>query len=162
MTNEVNTINFSINIENLRLDLESIIKNEVNRRVKKQLAKALEEEKIALRKEYEEKMPVISLGGRRKGNTYRLLLFAQLLASGKPNRNIIVVSHTEAYARTLQIKVADMANVAFYHSVKLDYSRVLKYENGSRIHFLGRTMYESSYTKGLSDSIFLFDDSFYI
>lgn len=146
----------SINLDGVEVDisLDKAIEKEVERRLTK------EREKI--RKEFEDKLPVINLGGRRQGNTYRLLLYAQLLASGNPEQNIFVVAHRMDYAKLLCRQVAEtLAYLNVGASVNI-MSQSIEFPNGSRILFISKHIendrYRNGYFYGLRNISFLYDN----
>lgn len=144
--------NVSITVDGVKVDiaLDKLIETEVNKR--------LEEERQKVRKE----LPVINTWKRRNGNTYRTLLYAQLLASSEPEQNVFVVTHTDSYAKDLLRKISDIANIAFWPigEAKIE-ARYFQLVNGSRIHCISANRFtDSRYLKGLKNVTLLFDESF--
>lgn len=152
MTNK--TANVSIAVDGVKVDiaLDKLIETEVNKR--------LEEERQKVRKEF----PVINTWKRRNGNTYRTLLYAQLLASSEPEQSVFVVTRTDSYAKDLLRKISDMANIAFcpIGETKIE-ARYFQLVNGSRIHCISSNRFkDSSYLIGRKNVTLLFDESYYI
>lgn len=145
--------NLTINLDDVEvsIDLKKIIDREVENRVK--------EVEKKLKKKYESEKLRIDHGGRREGNTYRTLLYAQLLASEKPDRNIFVVTHNYHYAKDI---FKDCADTAYKIGAKVIAARrLIVYPNNSRVFFV---VYDPDYefearTRGLRNVEFLFDNS---
>lgn len=145
--------NLTVNLDDIEvtINLEKAIQIEVEKRVKDIEKK--------LKKQYEGEKLSIDHGGRCEGNTYRTLLYAQLLASDKPDRNIFVVTHNYHYAKDIFKTCADMA---YRVGAKINAARrLIEYPNNSRVFFVG---FEPNYefearTRGLRNVEFLFDNS---
>lgn len=134
----------TVNLDDLEvsIDLEKIIEREVEKRLKKRQKSEF----------------LIDHGGRRQGNTYRLMLYAQLLASDEPNQNILVVGGNHEIARMLFRTLAD--TLAYNKFVEINGSSLeINYKNSSRILFSSPYNLEEKMA-GIKNPILLFDNSF--
>lgn len=122
--------NITVNLDDLVIDIsfEKIIEREVDKRVKAEVDKAVNKIK--------EELPVIRQGGRRVGNSYRTILYAQLLASGKQGQNVFVFCHNLNMAKITARATAETMN-SFGIPVTLNNSRnIIEFiPTNSRIHF---------------------------
>ena len=142
--------NITVSLDDIEIDisLDKIIDREVNKRVKEEIKRIKAESEFR-----------IDHGGRREGNTYRTLLYAQLLASDKPDQNIIIVASSWNWAKSI---FKDCAELTRHLGIKTNNSRsFIEYPNNSRIHF---TAYDRDrvFVKrmaGLNNIQFLFDNS---
>src|SRR5215217_4502874 len=137
-----NTI--TVNLDDIQIDisLDKIIDKEVEKRVKKEVEK--------VREEFEESLPVIQTYGRREGNSYRAMLYAQLLASGRPDQNVFVLCHNNDNAHHMFRKTADFINFANVKLQVVSARRMIHLENNSRIYFTtSNAFYEGSVRRGL-------------
>lgn len=134
----------TVNLDDLEvsIDLEKIIEREIEKRLKKRQKPEF----------------LIDHGGRRQGNSYRLMLYAQLLASDKPDQNVIVVAGNHEIARMLFRQLAD--TITYNKFAKVNSGRlIIDYENGSAIHFTSPYRLEEK-TIGIKNQTVLFDNSY--
>lgn len=150
-----NATNVSVTINNVKVDIS------IDKLIEEEVTKRLEQERQKVRKELPT-IPAVNTCIRNNGNTYRTLLYAQLIASSAPAQNVFVVTRTSSYAKDLLRKLSDMANIAFYPVGEVS-GKYFQFVNGSRICFISRDMLkDESYFLGLKNVTTLFDESYYI
>lgn len=145
MSNNSNKVTIKINDIDITVDL--------NKTIAKEVKKALEEIE-------EPTLPfTLNRYGRTKGNTYRILLYAQLLASSEPNRTVFVLTHTATYARELHYKLANSMYSMIYGLKVNTPSNTVTLDNGSRIIFIANSNFSDRHICGLRDAHVLYDNS---
>ena len=146
-----NNVTVEVNGVKVTVDVEELVEREVKKRLKKLKPKEVVKEIVKEVKPY-----IVNQPGRAKGNTYRLLLEAQLIASSKGETHVIVVSHTHDYARQLFKQAMDMA---YPNTSKHNHEmNVIYYPNGSTIRFRCMDRLEQ-YIRGLHNVHLFWDKS---
>lgn len=141
------TITVSLDDIEIDISLDKIIEREVNKRLKK------------AEEEFNDRLPVIQISGRREGNSYRSILYAQLLASGRPEQNVFVLCHNLSNADFMCRKTADLINFANVGLIASFSRRMIELENNSRIFFTTSPyFYDGSFRQGLKNINIIHDD----
>lgn len=146
------TLKYDINRERVKLEIEGItVKIDLKDIVDAEVERRLEEVQLPFNIENTYK--------RADGNTYRAVLYAQLLASSAPNRTVFYLTHTQSYARILRLKVADsIVNLVGLEMTPAN--NMIELENGSRIIFMSEENFDRTNSKwGLNDMHVVYDNS---
>lgn len=145
------TVTVNLDEIEVSIDLETIIEREVQKRLKEIPPKEV--------KPYEIYKP-----SRQQGNTYRLLLEAQLMASSKDDHTVFVVVHNNQYAKDLFKQTCN--NLVGMELTFTWKDLTILYPNESRIKFITKAHYDQNkyfgYFKSLKSYDLLWDNSTFL